>query len=255
MHAACLPLPIPPRTLITLLHVQCVHTDDPSAPSLDIVPVVELYGHLLLLLGSEHPTSNQQATDKTDKAARGPNATQLFAECLARLPNRQSCVLGAARAHASAGDMAAASDLYARFWAQCAGAAAPADFLHPGLLEAFFAIVPAEVASVDLLDSMNTTAAAINITVGSQPPASPSSTPHLLKLQLSQPLPPPRTPSSPPKVYYRQYTYQYGSTFTYYTVPSQYSPPMSIYEKVRGVVTGLMCDGCTCGAGKGVKVL
>lgn len=86
-----------------------------------MAPAYETYGHLLLLTGQQ--------------PAR---AAELFSECLAALRRRQSCTLGMARAAALAGNATLAAEWYARLWQQCAPQAAPADFLWPGLVEAFF---------------------------------------------------------------------------------------------------------------------
>lgn len=178
------------------IHTLCLAADDPSSPSLRIAPAVEMYGHLVLMVGS--------LTD-------GPLAATHFTECLNKLPRRQSCVLGAARAAALSGNATAASSGYAAFWAQCAGAAAPPDFMYPGLMEAFFAIVPDNVTAVDLQDSINSTSLAQSRLLASN--STPGMDAGSSNTQPPQPSQPP--PRAAPTTYHHSPFYYYGLHFTY----------------------------------------
>ncbi len=87
---------------------------------------------------------------------------QRFSECLKRLPNRQSCILGQARAASALGNAPSATQWYLTLWQQCAPVAAPQDFLWPGLVEAYWELVPPDKRS----ETAAATAAAVAQSAG-----------------------------------------------------------------------------------------
>lgn len=89
-------------------------TDLPLGPADPIKPVLELYGEVLLAM---------------DRPAQ---AIEQFGASLIRRPGRPASLLGLARAHAQAGDTAAAEEIYAALAQMWSGA----DTEHPGLREA-----------------------------------------------------------------------------------------------------------------------
>ncbi|KAJ9513949.1 hypothetical protein QJQ45_021035, partial [Haematococcus lacustris] len=166
--------------------------DNPSAPSLRIVPVAEMFGHLLVL------TSQQPA-----------RASTLFSSCLDQLPNRQTCVLGMGRSAALAGDGPTASSWYARLWEQCSPAAAPPDFLAPGLTEAYFMALP--VANMTSLSASDSNIGSAGQVAGQEPTPSP--------------------PSAASQAYTHNYFFMYGSAlFLYPRLPVTYYPSPHTYQ-------------------------
>ncbi|GFH09249.1 uncharacterized protein HaLaN_04356 [Haematococcus lacustris] len=172
--------------------------DNPSAPSLRIVPVAEMFGHLLVL------TSQQPA-----------RASTLFSSCLDQLPNRQTCVLGMGRSAALAGDGPTASSWYARLWEQCSPAAAPPDFLAPGLTEAYFMALP--VANMTSLSASGGTIGSAGQGAGQEPTPSP--------------------PSAASQAYTHNYFFMYGSAlFVYPPLPVTYYPSPHTYQASTAAV-------------------